>query len=168
MRLLQNLLAYLPALLVLSILITACSTKDVKVAYFSNLKDNAAVHKNKPYVILISIDGYRHDYAKLWEPSGPAYAIENGAQASKGLEPPFPSKTFTAHWSLITGLHPDKHGIVGNTFYDPKLKKRYKYTDRRTSRDGKWYGGWPLWSWAEHHNMRTATMFWPGSAAICK
>jgi len=79
--------------------------------------------------------------------------------------PAYPSLTFPNHYTLVTGLYPEHHGIVGNQFYDPARKERYTYTDPKTATDGSWYGGTPLWSLAEKQGMRTACFFWPGSEA---
>jgi alkaline phosphatase D len=79
--------------------------------------------------------------------------------------PAYPSLTFPNHYTLVTGLYPEHHGIVANQFYDPERKEKYSYTDPKTSSDGSWYGGTPLWSLAEKQGMRSACFFWPGSEA---
>jgi alkaline phosphatase D len=79
--------------------------------------------------------------------------------------PSYPSVTFPNHYTIVTGLYPEHHGIVANTFYDPVRKERYSYTDPKTSGDGSWYGGTPLWTLAEQQGMRSASFFWPGSEA---
>jgi len=77
----------------------------------------------------------------------------------------FPSITFPNHYSIVTGLYPENHGIVGNNFYDPAQRRRFVYTDRSTSADGSWYAGVPLWALAERQGMRAACFFWPGAEA---
>ncbi len=79
--------------------------------------------------------------------------------------PAYPSLTFPNHYTLVTGLYPEHHGIVGNQFYDPDRKETYSYKDPKTNTDGSWYGGTPLWSLAEKQGMRSACFFWPGSEA---
>ena len=79
--------------------------------------------------------------------------------------PSYPSLTFPNHYTLVTGLYPEHHGIVANSFYDPIRKQRYSYNDPATSSDGSWYGGTPLWVLAEKQGMRSACFFWPGSEA---
>jgi alkaline phosphatase D len=79
--------------------------------------------------------------------------------------PAYPSLTFPNHYTLVTGLYPEHHGIVANRFYDPARKQTYAYSDLGTDRDGSWYGGTPLWSLAEKQGMRSACFFWPGSEA---
>jgi alkaline phosphatase D len=73
--------------------------------------------------------------------------------------------TFPNHYTLVTGLYPEHHGIVANSFYDPARKERYSFNNPATNSDGSWYGGTPLWVLAEKQGMRSACFFWPGSEA---
>lgn len=115
-----------------------------------------------PYVVLISIDGYRSDYTDLYSP--PALTrFKNEGTAAKGLIPIFPSKTYTNHYSIVTGLYSENHGIVANHFFDPIRKEEYRLTNRKSVEDPSWYGGTPLWVAAEQQGMLTAVYFWPGS-----
>jgi alkaline phosphatase D len=126
---------------------------------------NAAARQNKHYVVLVSLDGFRYDYAKKYGATHLLAIAAHGASVPEGMIPAYPSLTFPNHYTLVTGLYPEHHGIVGNTFYDPVRKERYSYTDAKTNTDGSWYGGTPLWSLAEKEGMRSACFFWPGSEA---
>jgi predicted AlkP superfamily pyrophosphatase or phosphodiesterase len=126
---------------------------------------NAAAQQSKPYVVLVSLDGFRYDYARKFGAKHLLALGKEGAIAAEGMIPAYPSLTFPNHYTLVTGLYPEHHGIVANNFYDPARKQRYSYTDPATSRDGSWYGGEPLWVLAEKQGMRTACFFWPGSEA---
>ncbi len=88
-----------------------------------------------------------------------------GAIAGQGMIPSSLRLTFPNHYTLVTGLYPEHHGIVANNFYDPARKQRYSNNDPVTDRDGSWYGGTPLWVLAEKQGMRSACFFWPGSEA---
>ena len=79
--------------------------------------------------------------------------------------PSYPSVTFPNHYTIVTGLYPEHHGIVANTFYDPARKETYSLTDPKTTGDGSWYAGTPLWVLAEQQGMRAACFFWPSSDA---
>lgn len=79
--------------------------------------------------------------------------------------PSFPSVTFPNHYTIVTGLYPESHGIVGNTFWDPKLKEEFYYTDPARSQQPKWWNAEPLWATAELQGVRTAIHMWPGSEA---
>jgi predicted AlkP superfamily pyrophosphatase or phosphodiesterase len=126
---------------------------------------NAAAQIEKHYVVLVSLDGFRYDYAKKYGATHLLAIAVHGASVPQGMIPAYPSLTFPNHYTIVTGLYPEHHGIVGNSFYDPARKERYTYTNPKTNSDGSWYGGTPLWSLAEQQGMRTACLFWPGSEA---
>lgn len=119
----------------------------------------------KHYVILVSLDGFRWDYARHYGATNVLALESQGASAPEGMIPSYPSVTFPNHFTLVTGLYPEHHGIVENTFYDPARRQVYSYLDVSTVTDGSWYGGTPLWVVAEEQGMRTACFFWPGSEA---
>ena len=79
--------------------------------------------------------------------------------------PSYPSITFPNHYSIVTGLYPEHHGLVANDFFDPVATETYYHNHSDSTHDGSWYGGTPLWSLAEQQGMRTACIFWPGSEA---
>ncbi len=118
----------------------------------------------RPYVLLISIDGFRYDYATK---HGAPNLIKFGDQGirAEALMPAFPSTTFPNHISIITGLYPEHHGIIENTFFDPPRKAIFRYNRPETGTDGTWYKGIPLWVLAERQGVRTASFFWPGADA---
>jgi predicted AlkP superfamily pyrophosphatase or phosphodiesterase len=127
--------------------------------------DNGAEQLAKHYVVLVSIDGFRYDYAKLYGATHLDAVAREGATAPDGMLPAYPSVTFPNHYTLVTGLYPEHHGIVAMSFYDPQRKERYAFNDPKTVTDGSWYRGVPLWSLAEKQGMRAACFFWPGSEA---
>ncbi|MDQ1453030.1 MAG: hypothetical protein QOK38_2896 [Acidobacteriaceae bacterium] len=127
--------------------------------------DNRAEQLAKHYVVLVSIDGFRYDYAKLYGATHLDAIAKDGATASDGMLPAYPSVTFPNHYTLVTGLFPEHHGIVAMSFYDPQRKERYAFNDAKAVTDGSWYRGVPLWSLAEKQGMRAACFFWPGSEA---
>jgi predicted AlkP superfamily pyrophosphatase or phosphodiesterase len=126
---------------------------------------NAAAQIDKHYVVLVSLDGFRYDYAKKYGATHLLAIAAHGASVPQGMIPAYPSLTFPNHYTIVTGLYPEHHGIVGNSFYDPAREERYTYSNPQTNADGSWYGGTPLWSLAEQQGMRTACYFWPGSEA---
>jgi predicted AlkP superfamily pyrophosphatase or phosphodiesterase len=126
---------------------------------------NAPQQLSKPYVILVSLDGFRFDYAKRYHAEHLLTLATQGASAPEGMLPSYPSITFPNHYTIVTGLYPEHHGIVANTFYDPARKEVYSYHDAKSVGDGTWYGGTPLWVLAEQQGMRSACFFWVGSEA---
>ncbi|WEK68318.1 MAG: ectonucleotide pyrophosphatase/phosphodiesterase [Candidatus Chryseobacterium colombiense] len=125
---------------------------------------NSAEAQTKPYVIMISTDGFRYDYAKKYNAENLLKLSNEGVQA-KAMIPSYPSITFPNHWTLITGLYPSHHGLIDNYFYDYKRKESYAMSNKKNAEDGSWYGGIPLWSLAEKQGMVSASMQWVGSAS---
>lgn len=117
-----------------------------------------------PIVILISIDGWRWDYLERFRPPTLSRIATSGVRA-EGLVPAFPSKTFPNHYSIVTGLYPNRHGIISNNIADPLLPGRFTLSNRRVQQDTRWWGGEPLWVTTERQGQIAATMFWPGSDA---
>jgi len=119
------------------------------------------------YVVMLSLDGCRWDYPQIADmPNLEAIAREGVKLES--LQPSFPSKTFPNHYTIATGLYPDNHGIVQNTFYDPDMDAHYKIRDREAVENGDFYGGEPIWVTAEKQGLRTASFYWVGSEAdVC-
>ena len=115
-----------------------------------------------PYVILVSFDGFRYDYPKLFNPPNFQSFASEGAE-SEGLIPSFPSKTFPNHYTLVTGLYPGHHGLVDNSFYDPDRNEYYAMKAKERVRDPYYYSGTPLWKLAKDNNIRSASFFWVGS-----
>ncbi|WP_241773530.1 alkaline phosphatase family protein, partial [Chryseobacterium sp. Leaf394] len=101
---------------------------------------NSEEAKSKPYVIMISADGFRYDYAEKYSAQNLLKLSAEGVQA-KAMIPSYPSITFPNHWSLITGLYPSHHGLIDNFFYDYKLQKNYAMNKKDIVEDGRWYGG---------------------------
>jgi predicted AlkP superfamily pyrophosphatase or phosphodiesterase len=130
-----------------------------------NHKPNTAAQQAKPYVVMVSLDGFRYDYAKKYGAKHLLALSAQGAVATHGMIPSYPSLTFPNHYTLVTGLYPEHHGIVANSFYDPVRRQRFSDNDPATTQDGSWYGGTPLWVLAEKQGMRSACFFWPGSEA---
>ncbi len=128
------------------------------------VKTNAPEQLSKPTVIMISIDGFRHDYLKRIKPSTLTAWAQDGVLAN-GLIPSFPTSTFPNHITLVTGLRPGRHGIVGNKFFDVKRNEFYAMYNKAAVADGTWYKAEPIWTAAEKQGMLAATAFWVGSEA---
>jgi alkaline phosphatase D len=116
--------------------------------------------QNQHYLVLVSLDGFRWDYAKRDNATHLLAIGKAGVWAPEGMLPAYPSLTFPNHYTLVTGLYPEHHGIVANSFLDPVRDARYSMYDPQATSDGTWYGGVPLWSLAESRGMRTACLLW--------
>jgi len=125
---------------------------------------NAPDQRNKPYLVLVSIDGFRWDYPDLYPTPTLNRIAANGVRAD-ALIPVFPTLTFPNHYSIATGLYPANHGLVSNRFPNSDRTKFYSLYDRDTVQDGSWYGGEPIWVAAEKQGMVTAAYFFVGTEA---
>ncbi len=127
-------------------------------------RSNSEAQEKKPYVILISADGFRYDLADKYHATH-LQALRAMGVTAASMIPSFPSVTFPNHYSLATGLYPAHHGLVDNTFYDAKKGKIYRISDRAAVTDSSYYGGTPIWVLAEQQKMLSASFFWVGSEA---
>jgi predicted AlkP superfamily pyrophosphatase or phosphodiesterase len=110
-------------------------------------------------LILISIDGFRWDYLQRHDAPTLQALAAGGVHATR-MTASFPSKTFPNHYTLVTGLYPQNHGIVANWFYDPADNAKF---DMGKTEARWWKGGEPVWITAEKQGVRSACFFWPGS-----
>ncbi|MEO5559831.1 MAG: ectonucleotide pyrophosphatase/phosphodiesterase [Dokdonella sp.] len=125
---------------------------------------HAGATNDRHALILISIDGFRADYLDRHITPTLAALAADGVRA-ESMKPAFPTLTFPNHYTLVTGLTPDHHGIVNNRMRDPVNGHRFNYKDKMTTADPAWWGGEPLWVSMEKQGLHAATMFWPGSAS---
>ena len=114
-------------------------------------------------VVLISIDGFRYDYLDRYPSPNLHRIIAAGVRAP--LVPVFPTKTFPNHYSIVTGLFPEHHGVVENTMYDPVFDTVFRISDSDAVTDARWWGGEPLWVTAQRQGQIAAAFFWPGTEA---
>jgi len=113
------------------------------------------------YVVLVSMDGFRWDYQKQFNLQNLKQIAKEGVHA-RSMKPSYPSKTFPNHYSIVTGLYPDHHGIINNVFYDAQLNESFSLSGKAKN-DSRFYGGNPIWNVAEQQGVKTASFFWPGS-----
>lgn len=117
-------------------------------------------------LILVSIDGFRPDYLQRGVTPNLTELAAKGVRA-EAMRPSFPSLTFPNHYTLVTGMRPDRNGIVGNTMDDSSIPGvRFTLSNRDATGDRRWWDqAEPVWVTAENNGLRSATMFWPGSEA---
>ena len=117
-----------------------------------------------PSLILVSFDGFRWDFMDRV----PTPALDRIAAAgvrAQRLIPSFPTKTFPNHYTVVTGLYPEHHGIVSNNIRDPELEDRFSLGNRSAVQDPRWWHGEPIWVTAQRQGRVAAPFFWPGSEA---
>ncbi|XP_058422244.1 ectonucleotide pyrophosphatase/phosphodiesterase family member 3-like [Diceros bicornis minor] len=116
-----------------------------------------------PPVILFSMDGFRAEYLQTWSPLIPNInKLKTCGIHSKYLRPVYPTKTFPNHYTIVTGLYPESHGIIDNNMYDVNLKKSFSIFSDGTY-DPAWWHGQPVWLTAMYQGLKAGTYFWPGS-----
>ncbi len=160
----KNLLKKSFSVLLFSVLgITTISAQDTAQQINLLTKNDPSQYK-KPYVILISADGFRADFTEKYEANFLQTISKKGVRA-KYMQPSYPSVTFPNHYTIVTGLYPSHHGLVDNTYLDVATGKQYSMGNKKMVSEGKWYGGTPLWVLAEQQKMISASFFWVASEA---
>ncbi len=139
------------SLLLLATLLAACAPLSKTTA-----------NGGDPYVVMLSMDGFRWDYPDRYSTPNLDRIAKTGVKASS-LQPSYPTKTFPNHYSIATGLYPDHHGIVQNSFYDPRLDRVFRMGDRSAVRDSMFWEGEAIWETAEKQGVTTASYFWVGT-----
>ncbi|XP_041043321.1 venom phosphodiesterase 2-like [Carcharodon carcharias] len=118
---------------------------------------------SQPPLILVSLDGFRAEYLKTWYSLLPVIKkLKTCGTHSQYLRAMYPTKTFPNHYTIVTGLYSETHGIVDNNMYDVNLNKSFSlHGDEKN--DPVWWGGQPLWLTAMYQGLKAGTFFWPGS-----
>jgi len=148
------------AVLAVAVALWACGAPPVRVPVGTPSGTSAS---QSPRVVLISLDGFRADYVDRPGAVNLRRLASRGVRADRMI-PVFPSKTFPSHYTLVTGLTPEHHGIVANVIRDPELGL-FRTSDTLAIWEPRWWGGEPIWVTAERQGRRAATYFWPGSEA---
>lgn len=126
---------------------------------------NVLAAGRETYTVVVSLDGFRWDYLDAYDTP---FLNQMGKQGVKAvMMPSFPSKTFPNHYTLATGLVPDHHGIIANSFQLARDGKVFSLGNE-IARDGALYGGDPLWLTAKRQGLKTATVYWVGSDVAVK
>lgn len=116
-----------------------------------------------PKLLLVSIDGLRADMLYRGITPNLSRLVDGGVRA-RWMTPSYPSLTFPNHYTIVTGLRPDHHGIIHNSMHEDALGS-FRLSKREAVTDARWWGGEPIWVGAEKAGVRTATLSWPGSEA---
>ena len=143
------------ALLACLVFAAACATRAAVAP--------APASETRQSLVLISIDGFRRDYFNRAGATNLRALAAHGVRAER-MVPSFPSLTFPNHYTIVTGLLPEHHGIISNSMVDPVLG-RFGIGDNPAVRDARWWGGEPIWNTAELQHERAAPVSWPGSEA---
>ncbi|UKE51984.1 alkaline phosphatase family protein [Xanthomonas translucens] len=146
-----------------ALLLGACASTPSSSSIATTAPQAASSAAQRPLLLLISIDGLRADMLDRGIAPNLSRLVREGVRA-QWMSPSYPSLTFPNHYTLVTGLRPDHHGIVHNSMTDPALGT-FRLSDRDAVGDGRWWGGEPIWVGAEKAGLHAATWAWPGSEA---
>lgn len=117
--------------------------------------------RNDTYTVVVSLDAFRWDYPEIFDTPGLDKIASNGIRAV--LKPSYPASTFPNHYTIATGLVPDHHGIVNNSFWDSETQMVYSMGDSTTRYNPDYYLGEPIWVTAEKAGVKTASIYWVAS-----
>ncbi|NWH58392.1 ENPP3 phosphodiesterase, partial [Geococcyx californianus] len=116
-----------------------------------------------PPLILFSMDGFRAEYLQTWISLLPNIEkLKTCGTHSKYMRAVYPTKTFPNHYTIVTGLYPESHGIIDNSMYDVDLNKHFSLSGMEKF-EPSWWNGQPVWLTAMYQNLKAGTYFWPGS-----
>ncbi|HJD92580.1 ectonucleotide pyrophosphatase/phosphodiesterase [Bacteroides coprosuis] len=113
------------------------------------------------YTVLVSLDGFRWDYTELYQTPFLDKMAQRGVSAV--MLPSYPASTFPNHYTIATGLTPNRNGLINNTFWDSEFNQTYSMGDKSTRYDPKFYLGEPIWVTAQQQGIKTASIYWVGS-----
>ena len=159
----KNMFQKLSSLLLTLIIVSCLHAQDTTQKVIEGRRNDKS-QINKPYVILISADGFRSDFTELYDATFLKTIAHKGVRANF-MTPSFPSLTFPNHYSIVTGMYPAHHGLVDNTYFDKASGEEYRMGNKKMVGEGKWYGGTPLWVLAEKQKMLSASFYWVASEA---
>lgn len=132
------------------------------IALFILHASSSLTAQNKDhYTIIVSLDGFRWDYPQIHGTPNLNKMAQNGVSAV--MRPSYPASTFPNHYTLITGLVPDHHGIVNNIFWDRANHRQYSMGDSLTRYNPDYYKGEPIWTTAQRQGVKAASIYWVGS-----
>ncbi|XP_061403973.1 ectonucleotide pyrophosphatase/phosphodiesterase family member 2-like, partial [Lethenteron reissneri] len=116
---------------------------------------------SKPPLILVSLDGYKADYLNFDKTIIPVVQkLRTCGTSARHLRPMYPTKTFPNHYSMVTGLYPESHGIIDNVIYDSEFNATFTYRGKEKLKH-RWWGGQPIWITVEKQDKKSSTFFWP-------
>jgi ectonucleotide pyrophosphatase/phosphodiesterase family protein 5 len=141
-----------------------------------------------PLLLLVSFDGFRWDYPKLYGPLPNFSRLEQRGVRAHSMIPTFTTATTPNHYtyvysrchfsskcccfifaltSLITGLYEDVHGLVSDQVYDPRTNETFQSWQDSSS---QWWPMKPIWTINEQRpGARSGVIGWPqSSVAVSK
>lgn len=118
--------------------------------------------RERPKLLLVSFDGFRWDYIHRVPVPNFRSLIDDGVLVER-VENAYITKTFPNHYSLVTGLYAETHGIVANEMYDPTLNRSFSMETDSIYDSQWWEEAVPLWVSIQKAGGRSGAAMWPGS-----
>ncbi len=115
-------------------------------------------------VVIISIDGmasYYLDDPKADIPTLHALMAE-GASA-KSMKPVLPTSTWANHTTLVTGVTPDRHGVIGNKYWERSTGKTIQLISDPIFDKDELVKAPTIYDVAHDAGIKTAAILWPAS-----
>ncbi|XP_053315883.1 bis(5'-adenosyl)-triphosphatase ENPP4 [Spea bombifrons] len=111
-------------------------------------------------LLLVSFDGFRADYLTKYPLPNLRGFMEDGVLVEE-VKNVFITKTLPNHYSIVTGLYAESHGIVSNVMYDSETRRVFNVSSYRES--FWWEEATPIWVTNQLHGYRSGGAMWPGS-----
>ena len=134
----------------------------IAVLWTWSIAAQSVINDLKPTIILISLDGFRYDYLDKYSPPTLNALAREGVRA-RWMIPAYPTKTFPNHYTIVTGLYPDNHGLIENNMYDAEMRRVFGLDKREEVTNPAWWGGEPIWVTAQKQGQIAGAFFWPGT-----
>lgn len=120
-------------------------------------KPNFSGDEIAKHVVVISLDALSEtEWERVKKLYNFGYIIRNGV-CTDALESVFPTHTYTVHTTMVTGVYPDKHGILHNHQLQPFIPD--------TKQTWYWYQKEinvpTIYDLAKKNHMTTAGLLWP-------
>ncbi|CAF3333715.1 unnamed protein product [Rotaria socialis] len=122
-------------------------------------KSSFILSQSPPLLLLISFDGFRFDYPQLYGPLQHFSRLEERGVHAHSMIPTFTTATFPNHYTLITGLYEEVHGLVSDQIYDSKTNSTFQTSGNMTS---QWWPFKTIWTINEQRpEGRSGVIGWP-------
>lgn len=118
--------------------------------------------RERSKLLLVSFDGFRWDYLDRVPTPNFHILIDEGVMVEQ-VENAYITKTLPNHYSLVTGLYAESHGIVANEMYDPLLNRSFSMNTDSSLDSWWWEEAVPLWVSIQKAGGRSGAAMWPGS-----
>ncbi|MGL5353177.1 MAG: alkaline phosphatase family protein [Clostridium sp.] len=125
------------------------------IRYFKKAKFSGK--EKAKHVIIISLDGiFEKDFEKLCNMKAFKELIKMGSYSNK-VKTVYPTLTYPVHTSIITGVYPNKHGVIHNNQFQPGISENMQtwfwYTNQVKTNS--------LFDIVKIKNLKTCSLFWP-------